>query len=275
LSDTETILATVKHFAAYGAAIAGRDYNTVNMSERKMREIYLPPFKAGLDAGAATVMTAFNEYNGVPATANEFLFNQILRQEWGFDGFVVTDYTSIPEMIAHGFAANETEAAYEALQANVDMDMQSGLFLSKLPDLVESGRVDSKQIDQAVRRILSMKFKLGLFKDPFRYINAEREKEELLSDENRMAALKTAQESIVLLKNENALLPLDKKVKKLAVIGPLADSKKDMLGSWSAAGHWEDNVTILKGIKDKVSEKTEVSFAKGVDVLGENTAGIS
>ncbi|HLR25466.1 MAG TPA: glycoside hydrolase family 3 N-terminal domain-containing protein, partial [Fodinibius sp.] len=275
LSDTETILATVKHFAAYGAAIAGRDYNTVNMSERKMREIYLPPFKAGLDAGAATVMTAFNEYNGVPATANEFLFNQILRQEWGFEGFVVTDYTSIPEMIAHGFTANETEAAYEALQANVDMDMQSGLFLSKLPELVESGRVDSKQINQAVRRILATKFKLGLFEDPFRYIDAKREKEELLSKENRMAALKTAQESIVLLKNENALLPLDKKVKKLAVIGPLADSKKDMLGSWSAAGHWEDNVTILKGIKDKVSENTEVTYAKGVDVLGKNTAGIS
>lgn len=275
LRDISTILSTVKHFAAYGAAVAGRDYNTVNMSEREMREIYLPPFKASLDAGAATVMTAFNEYNGVPATANEFLFNQILREEWGFDGFVVTDYTSIPEMIAHGFAANETEAAFEALQANVDMDMQSGLYLSELPDLVESGRVDVKQIDQAVRRILRMKFKLGLFEDPYRYINAEREKEELLSDENKAAARKVSQESIVLLKNKNDLLPLQKDIGTLAVIGPLADNKRDMLGSWSAAGHWEDNVTMLTGIKNKVSDQTEVLYAQGAAVTGDSTGGFS
>lgn len=275
LSDLTTILSTVKHFAAYGAAVAGRDYNTVNMSEREMREIYLPPFKAALDAGAATVMTAFNEYNGVPATANEFLFNQVLRQEWGFDGFVVTDYTSIPEMIAHGFAADEKEAALEALQANVDMDMQSGLYLEQLPQLVESGRVNVKQIDQAVRRILRMKFKLGLFEDPFRYIDAEREEQELLSDENREAARKVAQESIVLLKNEDSLLPLDKNIGKLAVIGPLADNKRDMLGSWSAAGHWEDNVTMLSGIKSKVSDQTEITYAQGAAVEGDSTGGFS
>lgn len=275
LSNTNTILSTVKHFAAYGAAVAGRDYNTVNMSEREMREVYLPPFKAAIDAGAATVMTAFNEYNGVPATANEFLFNQVLREEWGFNGFVVTDYTSIPEMIAHGFAANETQAAFEALQANVDMDMQSGLFLSELPDLVKSGRVDVKQINQAVRRILRMKFKLGLFADPYRYINAEREQQELLSVENKAAARRVSQESIVLLKNENSLLPLKKDIDTLAVIGPLADNKRDMLGSWSAAGQWEDNVSMLTGIQDKVSNKTEVLYAKGADVAGDSTGGFS
>lgn len=275
LSDTETILSTLKHFAAYGAAVAGRDYNTVNMSNRELREVYLPPFKASLEAGAATVMTSFNEYNGVPATASEFLFNDILREEWNFDGFVVTDYTSIPEMIAHGFAANEKEAALESLEANVDMDMQSGLFLSELPELVKSGRVEVKQIDQAVRRILRMKFKLGLFEDPFRYIDAEREKKELLSEENRAEAREIAQESIVLLKNDNALLPLDKNVGKLAVIGPLADSKKDMLGSWSAAGEWEDNVTMLSGIKEKVNKNTEVVYAKGTGVTGDSTQGIA
>ena len=275
LKDTNTILSTVKHFAAYGAAVAGRDYNTVNMSEREMREVYLPPFKASLDAGAATVMTAFNEYNGVPATANEFLFNQVLRDEWGFDGFVVTDYTSIPEMIAHGYSANETEAAFDALQANVDMDMQSGLYLSELPKLVEEGRVDVEQIDQAVRRILRMKFKLGLFEDPYRYINAGREKQELLSEENKAAARRVSQESIVLLKNEKSLLPLDKNIGTLAVIGPLADNKKDMLGSWSAAGHWEDNVTMLQGIKDKVGDETKILYTRGAAVTGDSTGGFS
>ena len=275
LSDQNTILSTVKHFAAYGAAVAGRDYNTVNMSEREMREIYLPPFKASLDAGAATVMTAFNEYNGVPATANEFLFNEVLREEWGFDGFVVTDYTSIPEMIAHGFAADGKEAAFEALQANVDMDMQSGLFLEELPKLVEAGQVNEQQINQAVRRILRMKFKLGLFEDPFRYINKEREKQELLSDENREAARKVSQESIVLLKNEKSILPLDKNIGKLAVIGPLADNKRDMLGSWSASGHWEDNVTMLSGIKSKVSDQTEITYAQGAAIEGDSTGGFS
>jgi beta-glucosidase len=274
LRNTNTILSTLKHFAAYGAAVAGRDYNTVNMSDRELREVYLPPFKASLDAGSATVMTAFNEYNGVPASASEDLFNDILREEWGFNGFVVTDYTSIPEMIAHGFAANEKEAAFESLQANVDMDMQSGLFLSKLPALVQSGKVESGQIDQAVRRILRMKFKLGLFEDPFRYIDAEREKNELLSTENRAAARETAQESIVLLKNKDSLLPLDKDIATLAVIGPLADSKKNMLGSWSAAGEWEDNVTMLSGIKSKVSEETDIKYAKGVEITGKDTNGI-
>lgn len=273
LSKTNTILSTLKHFAAYGAAVAGRDYNTVNMSERELREIYLPPFEAALDAGAATVMTSFNEYNGVPATANEFLLNQILRQEWDFNGFVVTDYTSIPEMIAHGFAANEKEAAFEAIQANVDMDMQSGLFLTQLPKLVEAGRVEIRQINQAVRRILRMKFKLGLFEDPYRYINEEREENELLSAENRAAARKVAQESIVLLKNKDSLLPLEKDLQTIAVIGPLADNKRDMLGSWSAAGHWEDNVSMLTGIKNKVSDKTEVLYAKGAEVTGEDTSG--
>lgn len=276
LNDLQTLLACAKHFAAYGAAEGGRDYNTVNMSDRRLWEIYLPPFKAALDAGVGTFMTAFNEYNGVPATGNKYLFNTILRDNWGFDGFVVTDYTSIPEMIAHGYASNETQAAHQAIQANVDMDMQSGLYLGELPKLVKEGKVEESQLDQAVRRILEMKYRLGLFEDPYRYIDSEREKQELLSEQNRKVARKVSQESIVLLKNENSILPLSKGIQDLAVIGPLADNKRELLGSWSAAGHWEDNVTVLQGIKEKIGDNTKIHFAQGLkEVTGTSQDGFN
>lgn len=273
LADKQTILACMKHFAAYGAAEGGRDYNTVNMSERLLREIYLPPFKAALDAGVATVMTSFNELNGVPATANEFLFNTILRQEWNFDGFVVTDYTSIPEMIAHGFVPNGEEAVKESIEANVDMDMQSGLYLSELAELVKQGRISEKEVDEAVRRILRMKFELGLFDDPFRYIDPEFEKREVLSSKNREIAREVARESIVLLKNESSLLPFDKNISRLAVIGPLADNKRELLGSWSAAGEAEDNVTVLQGIREKAGSQTTITYAKGSEITGTSKKG--
>lgn len=275
IRDLNTILATAKHFAAYGAAEGGRDYNTVNMSDRMLREVHLPPFKAAVDEGVATFMTAFNELNGIPATGNKYLFNQILRDGWGFEGFVVTDYTSIPEMIAHGVPANETEAVEMAIDANVDMDMQSGLYLSELPKLVEQGMVSEEQIDQAAARILEMKFKLGLFDDPFRYSDKAREEQEILSEENRTLAREVARESIVLLKNKGNTLPLSKSIQNLAVIGPLADNQQDLLGSWSAAGQWEDNVTVLSGIENTLGEGTNVSYAKGADISGEDKSGFS
>jgi len=273
LSDPETLVACAKHFAAYGAAIGGRDYNTVNMSNRLLWQVYLPPFKAALDAGVGSFMTAFNDYDGVPATGNKYLLNTILRDKWNFKGFVVTDYTAIPEMITHGYAANDKDAAYKAIQANVDMDMQGGLYLNKLPKLVKQGKVKESQIDQAVRRILKMKYQLGLFKDPYRYINAKREKQEILSDKNKQVARKAARESIVLLKNKDAVLPLSKDIKDLAVIGPLADNKRDLLGPWSGAGRSEDNITVMQGIKDKLGGGTRIHYAKGTDITGNSKAG--
>lgn len=275
LSDPATLLACVKHYAAYGAAVGGRDYNTVNMSNRLLWQVYLPPFKAALDAGVGSVMSSFNEYNGVPATGNKYLFNSILHDKWNFNGFVVTDYTSIPEMIAHGYAANEKDAAYKAIQANIDMDMQSGLYLSELPKLVKEGKVDESQIDQAVRRILRMKYRLGLFKDPYRYFDGQREKQEILSDQNKEIARKAARESIVLLKNNDKVLPLSEDIKDLAVIGPLADNKHELLGPWSGAGHWEDNVTVLQGLKQKLGNSTRFHYAKGTDITGDSEAGFS
>ena len=273
LSDKNTVLATAKHYAAYGAPEGGRDYNTVNMSERRLREVYLPPFKAALDAGAASVMTAFNELNGVPATANKFLLNQILHEEWDFDGFVVTDYTSIPEMITHGYAKDSRDAALKSIEANVDMDMQSGLYMEHLAELVKDEEIPEAYINRSARRILEMKYRLGLFEDPYRYIDEEREEQEILSEANREAARKVARESMVLLKNKDEVLPLDKDIDDLAVIGPLADSKEHLLGNWSGAGRAEDNITVLEGIKAKVSGNTEISYTKGADIDGTSKEG--
>jgi len=275
LSDSTTVVACVKHFAAYGAAIGGRDYNTVNMSKRLLWQVYLPPYKAALDAGVGSVMTSFNEYNGVPATGNKYLFDTILRDKWNFKGFVVTDYTAIPEMITHGYAAGKEDAAYKAIQANVDMDMQSGLYLSELPKLVKEGKVKESQINKSVRRILKMKYRLGLFADPYRYIDADREKQEILSEQNKEIARKAGRESIVLLKNKNSVLPLSKDIKDLAVIGPLADNKRELLGPWSGAGRGEDNVTVLQGIKDKLGNGTRIHYAQGTEMTGSSQSGFN
>jgi beta-glucosidase len=264
LSRTDTILATAKHFAAYGAAQAGRDYHTTDMSDRELRSTYLPPFEAALDAGAATVMTSFNALNGVPATGNHYLLTDILRGEWGYEGFVVTDYTSINEMVPHGFARGNKHAGELSLNAGVDMDMQGAVFMEHLEQSVKDGIVTERQIDIAVRRILEMKYRLGLFDDPYRYSDAAREKSEIYKAENLAAARDMARKSIVLLKNEGAVLPLADDIKSIALIGPLADSKTDMLGSWISAGDRKDRpVTVLEGLSAKYGDAVNIQYAKG------------
>lgn len=247
LSDVDAMLACVKHFAGYGAAIAGRDYNTVDMSERFFREYYLPPYEAAVRAGAATVMTSFNDYDGVPATGNKYLLDNILRKEWGFEGFVVTDYTSINEMVNHGVVANDKDAGELALNAGVDMDMQGAVYQRFMKQSLSEGKVTQAQIDEACRRILRLKFDMGLFEDPYKYCNAAREKKTLLSAENRAAAREVSRKSIVLLKNEQQALPL-KKGQKIALIGPLADNKSELIGNWNGAGNANDCVSLREGI---------------------------
>lgn len=269
LSDLHTLAATAKHFAAYGAAKAGRDYHTVDMSERELREVYLPPFKASLNAGAVSVMSAFNTLNGIPATANKFLFTDILRDEWDFKGFVVTDYTAIMELLYHGVAGDEKEASKLALDAGVDMDMQDGFFQQTLADLVEEGKVKETQIDKAVRNILRVKFQLGLFEDPYRYSSTERQEAEIMKPENIEAAREMAQRSMVLLKNENETLPIKKSTKTIAIIGPMGDNQRDLIGSWSAAGDWSKSVTLLQGLKNKLPD-ANIIYAKGAEVDGDS-----
>ncbi len=262
LADINTVMACAKHYAAYGAAQAGRDYHTVDMSDRVLRDVYLPPFKATVDAGVATFMTSFNELDGIPATGNSYLLDQILRKEWNFQGFVVTDYTSINEMIEHGIVANKKDAAALAANAGVDMDMQSMAYGDYLVELVKEGKVSEKKIDNAVRYILAMKFRLGLFDDPYRYCNETLEKEVIFSNDHLEKARDAARKSFVLLKNDNQLLPLSPD-KKIALIGALADSKEDMLGSWFGAGEAASVTTILEGMK---AQFPNVSYVKGCDV---------
>ena len=264
LSRPDSILACAKHFAGYGAAVAGRDYNTVDMSEMTLREIYLPPFKAAVDAGVATIMTAFNTLNGVPATVNQHLLQDILRKEWRFEGIVDSDYQAIQQTVQHGTSASDEDAALQAILAGVDMDMIDAVYLT-LADAVRGGRLNESVIDASVRRILRAKFMLGLFERPF--ADENREKNETLTQENRDAARRVAQKSIVLLKNDGNALPLSKNVKTLAVIGPLADSGEDMLGSWFAHGKGEETVSLLAGVRAKVSARTKIVHAKGTGVL--------
>ncbi len=263
LDDTLSVLACVKHFAAYGAAQAGRDYHTVDMSERRLREMYLPPYKAAIDAGALSVMNSFNELDGVPATANTHLLKDILRDEWGFKGFVVTDYTSINEMVPHGYARDEKHAGELAMHAGVDMDLQGAVYYSHLKSLVEEGRVSMDELDDAVRRVLTLKYKLGLFDDPFRYCSAEREKAVVYSEANLDAALRMACESFVLLKNDNAALPLEKGC-KVAVIGSLAASADDLLGSWRAASEAGRTQSLLDALRE-YNGNENIVYAPGYD----------
>jgi beta-glucosidase len=273
LADPTTILACVKHFAAYGAALAGRDYNTVDLSERTLREIYLPPYAAAVDAGALSVMTSFNDLNGTPATANRFLLQQVLRDEWGFRGFVVTDYTAIKEMVQHGTARDEAEAARQALAAGVDMDMQSGDFLNHLKAELASGAVTERQVDDAVRRILKLKFMLGLFDDPYRYCDAARETNAVFTPANLDAAYRMACESLVLLKNERAVLPLRPGV-GVAVIGPLAEAREDLLGSWRADGDAAKVRDVLTSLRE-LNASGHVHFARGCDIDSERRDGFA
>lgn len=273
LAAPDTVLACVKHFAAYGAAQAGRDYHTVDLSERSLREVYLPPYRAALAAGALSVMTSFNELNGTPATANEFLLRQILRDEWGFSGFVVTDYTSINEMVAHGSAVDEAEAGAQALRAGVDMDMQGHVYRKHLKALLAAGQVTEAQITAAARRVLVVKFRLGLFDDPYRYCDAQREQRLLLAPAHRDVAYRLACESLVLLKNEADRLPL-KSGGTIAVIGPLAEARHDLLGSWLGTGISEGMETIRAGVQ-RNNGKGKVIYAAGCDVNSERRSGFA
>ena len=266
LSADTTLLACVKHYAAYGAALGGRDYNTVDISDRTLREVYLPPFHAAVKAGVGSLMSSFNEINGIPATGNKYFLTDILRGEWGFDGFIVSDWGSIQEMIPHGIVHNKYEASELALQAGVDMDMMSSAYIENLAKLVQDKRLSEKQIDAAVYRILKMKFELGLFDDPYRYCNTGREKKMILNPRHLDAARDMARKSMVLLKNDKNLLPLSRKIGSIAVIGPLADNKEDPLGTWAAQGEAKDVITLLQGIKAALPSKTKVLYSRGCQI---------
>lgn len=265
-SQNNTLLACVKHFAAYGAPQAGRDYNTVDMSDRSLYEWYLPPYKAAVDAGAASVMTSFNEIAGVPSTSNKWLLTDLLRNQWKFDGFVVTDYTSINELINHGVAADSAQAGELSINAGVDMDMQGSIFLNKLSALVKSQKVSEKTIDEAVKRVLEAKFKLGLFENPYKYCDKNREKNEIMRPESQTFAREFAAKSCVLLKYSKNVLPIAKNIKSVAIIGPLADARADMMGSWSAAGQGDKCVSLLMGIQSKLGNRAQINVAKGCNI---------
>jgi beta-glucosidase len=273
VAHPDRVIATAKHWVAYGAAEAGRDYNTTDVSERALRELYFPPFEAAVEAGVGTFMSAFNDIDGTPATANRFTLTDVLRGEWKFDGFVVSDYTSVLELLKHGVAADESEAARKALTAGVDMEMVSRTYAQKLPDLVKGGRVTTAVVDEAVRRILRLKFRAGLFEHP--YVDAEREKTALLTSESRQLARRAASRSMVLLRNEGGVLPLRKDVSTLAVVGPLADDRKAVIGSWSGDGKPEDAVSILAGIQAAVGTATRVLHAKGCEIEGGGDEGFA
>ena len=273
LRDTTTLIATPKHFVAYGAAEGGRDYDVADVSERTLHEIYLPPFHAAVRAGAMSVMAAFNEVAGVPMHANETLLTDVLRDRWGFPGVVVADYTAIRELLEHGIGADDEDVGVAALRAGVDVDMLSEIYLEDIPPAVRSGRIDEALVDRAVRRVLRAKYRLGLFDDPYRYHDAARERAEVLTEETRAFAREIARESIVLLKNEG-VLPLSKELDTVAVIGSLARSRRDALGNWVIAGRPEDAVPILEGVRRTLPE-ARVVYEPGVGELPEGGVGFN
>ena len=275
LSAPNAIAATAKHFAAYGAAEGGRDYNVADVSERTLRDVYLPPFFGAACAGAATFMASFNEIAGVPSHANRHLLTDILRDEWKYDGMVVSDYTGVWELINHGVAADSAQAAELAIHAGVDMDMVSELYVRKLAASVAAGRTRRADIDEAVRRVLRFKYRLGLFKDPYARRDAARERTAMLTPANRAAAREAARRSIVLLKNEQSTLPLRKDLGSLAVIGTLAADSNVVLGNWGALGRREDAVPVLDGIRRAVSPRTTVTYAPGASPTSNDTTGIA
>jgi beta-glucosidase len=272
--DLTSLLATAKHFAAYGAAEAGRDYNTVDLSERTLRETYLPPFRAAIEAGVDSIMPAFNEIAGVPMHANRALIGDVLRERWGFQGIVVSDYTGIAELKMHGIAATSDQAALRAIDATVDVDMVSGLYPKQLPGLVRSGKVPPALLDAAVRRVLEAKERAGLFDDPYRHMDAARERANEVTPEARALAREAGRASIVLLKNDRGLLPLPKTGKTIAVIGELAKDKQSALGPWAAAGRPEDSVTVLDGIQRVAGPNAKILYAAGASPKSAATSGI-
>lgn len=265
LNETNTILACAKHFAAYGAAQSGRDYHTVDISKNTLWNVYLPPFKKLVEENVATFMTSFNELNGVPATGNKYLLKDVLRNDWKFNGFVVTDYTSINEMVHHGFAKDLEHAGELALNAGVDMDMQGGVFLNETKKSIEKKKIDEKTLDKAVRNVLRQKFKLGLFKDPYRYSNEAKEKELILHKDHLQLAREAAKKSIVLLKNNDNVLPLQKDA-KVALIGPLADDEFHIIGNWAGRGDRNGTAVSIKEGFD--AQNINYSFSKGCEIEG-------
>lgn len=275
LSAYNTMAACAKHFVGYGAAEGGRDYNTVDISKQRLRELYLPPFSAAADAGVATFMNSFNEVMGVPATGSTYLVRDILKGEWNFPGVVVSDWGSVAELIPHGVAEDKCDAAQLAVTAGCDMDMEGYCYVSSLEKLVREGVVSESLIDDAVRRILRLKFDLGLFDDPYRYCDADREKAEILSAEHRKVVREMACKSIVLLENREGILPLDNRCKNIGIVGPLADNPDDMLGSWCARGDGKDAIGILQGIKQAVGKGVRIRYAKGCEIEGDDRSGFS
>lgn len=263
LADTTTVMACLKHFAGYGAPIAGKEYNSVDMSLGQFANFYMPSYKAAIEAGAATVMSAFNDFNNVPCTANDFLLNQLLKTQWDFQGFVVSDYNSVEELVNHRYAADKKDAAAKALNAGLDMEMVSTCYLTYLKDLIQEGRVQESALNDAVRRILNKKYELGLFEDPFRYCNPQRSARVLNSPEIREVSLRMAERSIVLLENRNEILPLSSQVKSIALIGGLAKSANDMAGAWAAITDRSKIVTLYEAF---MKRGLTVNYAEGYNL---------
>ncbi|WP_172283287.1 beta-glucosidase BglX [Chryseobacterium sp. LAM-KRS1] len=268
LGNLDAIMACAKHFAAYGAAVGGRDYNSVDMSPRQLNETYLPPFKAAAEAGVATFMNSFNDINGIPATANQYILRDLLKGSWNYKGFVVSDWGSIGEMVNHGYTKDKAEAAEKAIIAGSDMDMESRVYMAELPKLVKDGKVDPKFIDDAARRILIKKFEMGLFDDPYRFSDEKRQKEQTDNLENRKFGREFGSKSIVLLKNQNSVLPLSKSTKTVALIGPFGKETVANHGFWSVAFK-DDNQRIVSqfdGIKNQLDKGSTLLYAKGCNV---------
>jgi beta-glucosidase len=266
LGAVDRIMACAKHFAAYGASMAGRDYNPVDISEQQLHEIYLPPFKAAADAGVATFMNSFNTLNGIPATGNAYLQRDILKGQWNYKGFVVSDWGSIKEMTPWGFAKNLNHAAEKAILAGSDMDMESEAYKKELESLVNNGKVDLKYVDEAVRRILYKKFELGLFDNPYKFSDEKREAKVMNDPKYKDIAKLAAQKSIVLLKNDNATLPLSKGLKNIALIGPLVNAKRDQAGSWVVYADTANMVSVYEGLQKKYAKNVKLSYAQGTGI---------
>ncbi|MBF1545018.1 MAG: beta-glucosidase BglX [Prevotella salivae] len=275
LGKPNALFACAKHFVAYGAPQAGRDYAPVDLSLSTLAEVYLPPFKACIDAGVHTFMSAFNSINGVPATSNRWLLTDLLRKEWKFKGFVVSDWNAVQELKAHGVAETDEDAAMAAFNAGVDMNMTDGLYNRCLEKLVREKNIDMNEIDASVERILRAKYALGLFEDPYRFLDNQRESREVRSASAMALARKVAASSMVLLKNANTLLPLSKQTKRIALVGPLANNRAEVMGSWKARGEDKDVVTVLEGIKNKLGSGTEVNYVQGCDFLDPSTSEFS
>ncbi len=267
LWQPDALIACAKHFAAYGAPQAGRDYAPVDMSNATLAEVYLPPFKACVDAGVQTFMASFNDINGIPATGNKWLLTALLRDQWHFKGFVVSDWNGVVQLKTQAVVKDEREAAALALNAGLDMDMTDGLYNAYLAKAVEEGSVSMKTIDTAVKRVLSVKYRLGLFDNPYRFFDEKREKKETKNARQMAIAKEAALKSIVLLKNDNKILPLSKTIRKIALIGPLADNQAEVMGSWKARGQAEDVVTVYRGLKNKLGDDAEIMYVRGCDFL--------